>query len=238
MESTKLTAVLSHHRHDFEPVTPFDLQSKKLCYLDLSAANPDLGIEQISDNALFSETIKAFTESAGADIAIGRYDEDRSIYTKSEHFTPPGQEPRTLHLGVDLWMTAGTSIHAPLAARVHSFNHNDNYGDYGPTIILAHELEGILFYTLYGHLSLASLKDIFEGQHIAKGQAFCTLGSPDENGQWPAHLHFQLISNMMGKKGDFPGVAKCSEREKFLKICPDPGLILGISTTGPPGISN
>lgn len=231
MKNVNLAKILRKHRNKFAAVTPFDLTQKKLCYLDLSDKNKELSIEKIADNKTFSRYIKAFIERQNADIAIGKYNEDRTIYRKSEHFTPQGQEPRSIHLGTDLWLPAGTPISAPLAGKVHSFQVNDNYGDYGPTIILEHELENTEFFTLYGHLSTNSLDNIHTGLKIEKGEAFCSLGDPSENGQWPAHLHFQIIADMMGNSGDFPGVAKDSERQKFLHICPDPGLILGINTS-------
>ncbi|HMB89916.1 MAG TPA: aminotransferase class III-fold pyridoxal phosphate-dependent enzyme, partial [Rhodothermales bacterium] len=39
---------------------------------------------------------------------------------------------------------------------------------------------------------------------------------------------FQVITDMLGRKGDFPGVAPPSEREVWLGICPDPNLLVGI----------
>ena len=52
-----------------------------------------------------------------------------------------------------------------------------------------------------------------------------------ENGGWPAHLHFQIIGDLMGFIGDFPGVAKQSEIEEWLERCPDPNLILGMDNS-------
>jgi hypothetical protein len=49
---------------------------------------------------------------------------------------------------------------------------------------------------------------------------------PQENGQWPPHLHFQVIIDMEFKKGDYPGVCKLNEKEKYLRNCPNPDLIL------------
>ncbi|MCF8330966.1 MAG: peptidoglycan DD-metalloendopeptidase family protein [Bacteroidales bacterium] len=230
MKTTNLKQILQKHTGGFSPVTPFDIREKKLCYIDLSDKNTDLTPEDIEDNEVFGQYIQKIIESNNADLAIGKYNENRTIYRKSEHFTPKGEEPRSIHLGTDLWLQTGTAIHAPLSAKVHSFQNNDNYGDYGPTIILEHHLDGQTFFTLYGHLNLNSLKNIHQGQYIEQGKTFCNLGNPNENGQWPAHLHFQIISNMMNKKGDFPGVAKPSEKQEFLEICPDPGLILGIKT--------
>ena len=135
-------------------------------------------------------------------------------------------EPRRLHLGTDIWGKPHTAVMAPLNGIVNSYAFNDTFGDYGATIILAHQLGDISFYTLYGHLSLNSIKNLQEGQRISKGDIFAEFGIPSENGQWPPHLHFQIIADLQGWKGDYPGVCKFSEKEIWLRNCPDPDLIL------------
>jgi murein DD-endopeptidase MepM/ murein hydrolase activator NlpD len=111
---------------------------------------------------------------------------------------------------------------------IHSFAFNDAFGDYGATLILQHEVEGVLFHTLYGHLSLHSIEDKWEGQTVEKGEWIAAFGEPAENGHWPPHLHFQLIIDMQGTKGDYPGVCTLAERESYLANCPDPDLLLNM----------
>ena len=89
---------------------------------------------------------------------------------------------------------------------------------------MEHQVEGGKFYSLYGHLALKDIASLQEGAPIAGGQLLAHFGEPNENGHWPPHLHFQLILDMEGKKGDYPGVCKFSEREKYLQNCPDPDL--------------
>jgi murein DD-endopeptidase MepM/ murein hydrolase activator NlpD len=135
-------------------------------------------------------------------------------------------EPRRLHLGIDIWGPAGTKVMSPLDGIVHSFNFNNNDSDYGTTIILSHNLEGRGFHTLYGHLSLNSIKNLSEGRNIRKGEVIAEFGMRFENGNWPSHLHFQVIENMSDWKGDYPGVCRFSEKQQWLDNCPDPDLIL------------
>jgi murein DD-endopeptidase MepM/ murein hydrolase activator NlpD len=118
---------------------------------------------------------------------------------------------------------------APLDGIVHSFAFNDRMGDYGATIILSHALPGKCFYTLYGHLSLNSIKNLEEGERVSRGDIIAEFGIPAENGQWPPHLHFQLVEDIGGWKGDYPGVCKYSEREKWLQNSPDPEIILTLN---------
>ena len=138
----------------------------------------------------------------------------------------PATEPRRLHLGIDIWGPAGTKVMSPLDGIIHSFAFNNNDSDYGATLILTHRLDGVGFHTLYGHLSLNSLKNLQEGKHIRKGDVIGEFGMRFENGNWPPHLHFQLIADLQGWKGDYPGVCKYSERQQWLRNCPDPDLIL------------
>jgi len=139
-----------------------------------------------------------------------------------------GAEPRRLHLGIDIWGKPNTALMSPLDGIVHSFAFNNNFGDYGATLILSHYLDGCSFHSLYGHLSLNSIKNLREGENVKKGDVIGEFGIPMENGQWPPHLHFQIIKDMGEWKGDYPGVCKFSEREMYLENCPDPDLILGM----------
>jgi 4-aminobutyrate aminotransferase-like enzyme len=127
-------------------------------------------------------------------------------------------------------MKAGSPVFAPLDGVIHSFANNAAPLDYGPAIIVEHDAdEGrITFFTLYGHLSEDSLEGIHTGKLVKRGDRIASIGAPPTNGGWPPHLHFQVITDMLGKQGDFPGVAPASQREVWLSICPNPNLILGI----------
>ena len=45
-------------------------------------------------------------------------------------------------------------------------------------------------------------------------------------GGWAPHLHLQLMFDMQGKTGDYPGVCRFSEKDLYLKNIPNPQLIL------------
>ena len=109
----------------------------------------------------------------------------------------------------------------------NSYN-NTNYGDYGPTLILKHKIEDELFYTLYGHLSLASIERIKVGVEVKQGEQIATLGTTEVNGDYPPHLHFQIIKDIQDYKGDYPGVCNQMDLEFYRGNCPDPNLLLGL----------
>ena len=72
------------------------------------------------------------------------------------------------------------------------------------------------------------IADLQEGTVIRGGQSFAHFGNVQENGHWPPHLHFQVVIDMEGKQGDYPGVCALSERNKYLSNCPDPDIILNM----------
>lgn len=217
--------ILRKYTHTYHRVVDFDPSKDNLLEMDFTSANKDLTAEILDDTSLFSAYIKNKIEEAGCRYGVGGYNELRTVYARSKHFDSVG-EPRRLHLGVDIWGPAGTPVYAFMGGQVHSFAFNDNYGDYGATLILLHQLDGMSFYTLYGHISLRDIATLNEGDYMIRGQRIAHFGEPHENGHWPPHLHFQVILEMGVKDGDYPGVCKYSEREKYLANCPDANLIL------------
>jgi murein DD-endopeptidase MepM/ murein hydrolase activator NlpD len=204
---------------------PFVPGRDKIILLNFTAANTGLRADIINNIDRFSEYISRVLVSSGALYGIGGYGEHRTVYARSRVFDAMGgEEPRRLHLGLDIWGKAGTEIYAPLDGIVHSFAFNDHYGDYGATIILSHDYRGHRFHSLYGHVSLRDLL-LEKGMEIRKGNLFAHFGEPHENGHWPPHLHFQLIRDIGNASGDYPGVCRFSERENYLSNCPDPDLL-------------
>ena len=176
--------------------------------LDLSAGNPRLHGFDAADPAAFGDWLAAEQAQAGCDWALGGYGEDRALYAMSPLFDgPPGSPPRRVHLGLDLWLPAGTPVQAILAGRVHSLGHNASFGDYGPTVILEHRWQGAPLWALYGHLDPAVLGSLRVGMPVARGAAFAALGAPADNVGWAPHLHLQLIREIGEARGDYPGVA-------------------------------
>ena len=214
----------------YQPVVAFDKNNDRLLLLDFTEANKELTADIIDDTERFSNYVNAKLQTANAKFGIGGYDEHRTVYSRSKVFDSAGanEEPRRLHLGIDIWGKACTPVFAPIDGTIHSFAFNDRFGDYGATIILHHMMSGFSFHSLYGHLSLKDLEGLAEGKKIKAGEKIAHFGEPHENGHWPPHLHFQLIIDMEGKKGDYPGVCKYSEREKYLSNCPNPDLLLGM----------
>jgi len=237
MQEQALIPLLKTNAGLFSPVVPFLPLKDPLLQFDFTSANEELTQAILQDTKLFIEYINQKLSVAGAKYGIGGYAEHRTVYSRSDLFgaaevshrstsTVVKPEPRRFHLGTDIWGKPHTAVMAPINGVVNSFAFNDAFGDYGATIILAHKLNDISFYTLYGHLSLSSIKNLQQGEFIKKGDVFAEFGIPSENGQWPPHLHFQIIADLQGWEGDYPGVCKFSEKDVWLTNCPDPDLIL------------
>jgi len=223
---TDLENAIIKNRPDFHPVVDFDPATEKLYRFNFTESNTTLGASEVADTTQFTDYINRTLKAQGAKYGIGGYSENRTLYRRSELFA--GDEDRSLHLGIDIWGPAGTPVYAALGGMVHSFAYNDHFGDYGATIVLLHQLETVAFHTLYGHLSLADISKLSEGAYITRGEVIGHFGKPAENGNWPPHLHFQVIADIQLMQGDYPGVCKLSESEWYLKNCPDPDLMLNM----------
>jgi 4-aminobutyrate aminotransferase-like enzyme/Ser/Thr protein kinase RdoA (MazF antagonist) len=229
-QSPRVVHWLNQHAPQFAPVLGRDLHTTPIVPLDFSAGSTLISSElEQNEPALLDQRIQRLFDGAGATIGAGGYNEARLIY----HWPlePRAAEPRTIHIGLDLSAAPGTPIFAPLDGSVYGFEFANAHHDYGPVIVLRHVTTGddpVEFFTLYGHLSVNSLHHLEVGQRIAKGTEFARIGSAPTNGNWWAHVHMQLIVDMLDVPCNVNGAVRASQREVWHSICPDPNLLLGI----------
>ncbi|MBR9999819.1 MAG: peptidoglycan DD-metalloendopeptidase family protein [Cyclobacteriaceae bacterium] len=194
--------------------------------IDLGKNNPDIAsMDFYSMKELETYILKLLREH-GKKFAYGGYGESREFYKRSPLFLQG--EPRIIHLGTDFWLPAFTAIHLPCNGRIRYITDHTGRGNYGPTIITEHHLNRHSFFLLFGHLSRASLDPESRGIMKEQGEIIGYLGDYDENGDWPPHLHFQIIHKLKDDSGDYPGVAAVHESQSYLNNCPDPSLIFNI----------
>lgn len=207
-----------------------DQQFDKASYvpLDLSVRSTALREIDVTSASAMDGFIQQEVKNSGGEVGYGGYLEMRNLYQRSRHFKDPNKpiDERNIHLGVDIWQKAGTNVLAVLDGEVHSFANNAFHGDYGPTIILKHTFQEIEFYTLYGHLSLASIPNLEMGQYFRQGQVIGQLGDAGVNGDYAPHLHFQIILDVENYFGDYPGVCSQQNLDYYMDNCPDPNLLL------------
>jgi 4-aminobutyrate aminotransferase-like enzyme/Ser/Thr protein kinase RdoA (MazF antagonist) len=182
---------------------------------------------------VWGRRLEALRIDARAAATVGYHDEARLLYA-TEAFSEAredGPEPRTIHLGVDLFAPAGTEVFAPLPGTVLSVQRNDEQLDYGPTVIIEHAPEGgPTFATLYGHLDGEVLERLKPGDSIGAGDPVGRFGHESENGGWPPHLHFQVYLDRFDVAGNLPGVAAPTRRAVWTAISPDPARLLGLDS--------
>jgi peptidoglycan LD-endopeptidase LytH len=211
---------------DMYPLMGEELSPENTQVLNLTATNMGLEALDVLDTDAFCRFVDE--QLGGKKYGIGGYMERRELYRRSNVFAN-NEAFRNIHLGTDIWTGAGAPVYAPLSGKIHSFQDNAGFGNYGPTIILEHKIKDLIFYTLYGHLMRKDLEGLKEGQHVEKGEVICHLGHAEENGNWPPHLHFQIMTDLLGNHGDFPGVSAFEEMNYYRNICLDPDLLIRFS---------
>jgi len=159
---------------------------------------------------------------------VGRYNERRTPTMYNSALYADG---RTVHMGIDIWGPAGTSVHAFAEGHVYAVERHDGPRNYGPTIVTEHSLplDGLSsdrFWVLHGHLSAKSMSLHKPGDPVGAGDVLGVFGREAVNGGWPPHLHLQ-ISVDEPTDGDMPGVVHPKDREVALRAYPDPRLLLG-----------
>lgn len=133
---------LDEHRGSFARLLSCDL-----------AALPRISLS-VADSTLPQNPFNLTQTEAGTlgldslDPHLGYYAEPRLIYTDKAFFKGPykGSNRRTVHMGVDIFVPAGTRVQAPLEATVAAVENRGNSLDYGGLVILKHQTpSGALF---------------------------------------------------------------------------------------------
>ena len=238
-QATAVVAWLRANGASLGPVIGIDL-GDPIEVLDLAVGSPLIEtIVEPDDLVAFTRKVFDRMRASGASVAIGRYNEARALYVSSL-FQTAGNEreiPRTVHIGLDLFAAAGTPVLASLDGIVESVRDNGMNQDYGPTVILRHApVDGPMFFTLHGHLGRDALDRVRQGQRVSRGDRIGTIGDIDVNGGWTPHLHLQLITDLLDRDGEFPGVARSDQRALWLSLSPDPNLLTRLPAerlTGP-----
>ncbi len=224
---------LAAHSGSAASLLDVNLRTASNLVFDLGVGSTFLGADPAAaDMGALAGRIFGELNKARVTAGIGRYEEARLLYT-SPLFgasSNPTDERRTIHLGVDLFVAPGTAVYAPLEGIVHALANNAGSLDYGPVAILRHATsDGQEFFTLYGHLTRETLRNLRVGQAIGRGERLARVGAVQENGGWPPHVHFQVIVDLLDRGTDFPGVAAASERGVWTSLCPDPNWLLGVA---------
>ena len=200
-----------------------DLAQSRTLALPTEGQHPDMpAFSERAFDAWF-----AAKAAGGLLYGLGRYGERRHVYDTPQFADAASPERRSVHLGIDVFAPAGTPVHAPLPGRVLHVTYNAEALDYGHTLILRHDAGGVPFCTLFGHLGGTLPHRLAVGDPVAPGQVIAHLGDWHENGGWAAHLHVQIMTDMLAQTGgNFFGVGHPSLLDVWTQILIDPNLIL------------
>lgn len=228
-EAQDILAWIESEWGNFAQVLAVDLTDAPMGSLSVEhSTTPQNPFEISASEAAFIGEETAPTDG----IWLGYYGEPRLIYTDQAFRIGDwkASDRRTVHLGIDGFAPAETSVHTPLEATVEFTDNRTGNLDYGGMVILRHETpNNHVFFTMYGHLAPASLAGLEIGQNLKKGEMFAHLGDPSENGGWNPHIHFQLALDTQGMGHDWPGVANPDEMFFWRKYCPNPAALMNLS---------
>lgn len=210
---------LEARRGSFAPVLDADLSACPVG--DLSVAG-----SLLPENPFALTEAEATTPALPDPVWIGRYGEPRLVYTGPAFTgaTKTGNR-RTVHLGLDLFAPAGSTVRAPLAGTVVAAARDGAAQGYGGRVVLRHDTPGGPAFTLWGHLA-PDCGDLRPGMRIGAGEPFARIAGPEENGGWVPHLHLQLALDDHDE--DWPGVADPDDRDLHLALHPNPAALLNL----------
>ena len=132
------------------------------------------------------------------------------------------KEQRFIHLGLDVIVPLGTTLHSPLDGVVEERGYEPGEGNYGNYVLLRHgSPKFTTFYSFYGHLCGATLPEV--GKEFSAGDVFAEIGDFHENGNWFHHTHIQVITTR-GLKEGYVSKGYCSDRDmaEMNELCPSP----------------
>jgi len=146
---------------------------------------------------------------SGTGPILGRWGERRLTGEQG----PSLDEPATVHLAADLFVTEGSPVHAPVSARAAFCAPG--------TVALSLDAQTTLW--------LRDVEPAVEaGQSLAPGDVVAHIGSA---GALPPHVSAQLAPAELGEPPlDVPATLAAP----WLVVCPDPGPLLGIVATAAP----
>jgi 4-aminobutyrate aminotransferase-like enzyme/Ser/Thr protein kinase RdoA (MazF antagonist) len=210
-----------------KPVLGIDLERAGRFRVLLNKGAP--GMEFGSDPEAYWAWLERRFAAEDASFALGGYLENRDVYA-GEQFITDGTDTRSNHHGIDIFVAPDIPVQAMLDGSVVTVVDNDEAYDYGPTVILEHDADGVPFWVLYGHLSRRALSTVAPGQHVKAGDVVGFIGDHTVNGGWAPHLHVQIMTDLLGNHtGNFEGAGEPSRVAVWSSVCPDPNLLLRLT---------
>lgn len=173
---------------------------------------------------------ETYCAEQGIALGVGAWGEARTVYT-SDFFQSRFIEDqrRDHHLGLDLFVPTGTTLHCPLAGVVRSVEIADEPLGYGCSVAIDHVAQDCpAFTTLWGHLAREAVARLKPGDRIGAGDLIGEIGAPSENGGWVPHLHLQISTDPSLAARDIPGAGEANYLDAWSELFPDPADLVGL----------
>ena len=196
-----------------------DLLKGRPYLLDLSKTVAGPGKYSTTDFETFQSEVFAELAASGASWAVGKYLEDRSGLLAN--YPEMIQQGRVFHAGLDIVVPPDVGLFAPLAGVVHEVVVDGGMGNYGGVVVLRHELEAVIFYSLYGHLNTRF--EVRPGQVLRAGERFGSIGKGKDSGGWFTHTHLQILTPLAMSSGlMLSGYVRAGDLGRVGEIFPTP----------------
>ncbi|AMS43827.1 aminotransferase class III-fold pyridoxal phosphate-dependent enzyme [Aminobacter aminovorans] len=226
-----VTAWIEANRKSFAPVLdrhPATLVKALVPYGDPAHPMTTTSAGQEPDKA--TAWWDAWCAEHGVELGIGPWGEARTVYTSDIFWSRFVEGARRVHhLGLDLFLPAGTKVYTPLAATVKSVEIEEDPLGYGCLIALEHTPEGCPpFGTLWGHMAHEAMARLKPGETLEAGALVGEMGAPTENGGWAPHLHFQISTDPELAARDILGVGEARYLDVWAELFPDAATLAGI----------
>ncbi|NQZ77972.1 MAG: peptidoglycan DD-metalloendopeptidase family protein [Ekhidna sp.] len=157
---------------------------------DFSSNNPKTLEYDAEDFSQFNQLVFDELNNSSCQWGIGKYLEERKSLLRG--YPNIIEEGRFYHLGLDIIVPYNTPMFAPLEGEVYLTGKEKQIGNYGGFIMLKHNVSGVVFYSLYGHVQTPHLFSV--GEQIKAGQEFARIGKESDSGGWFCHTHLQILT--------------------------------------------
>lgn len=148
--------------------------------------------EQIKNQKLFNNLIIEYWISNNSNLIISGFLEKREIMFKALWFNQMVSEKRFYHLWLDLSISKWNSIYTPLDWEIYEVWYEEWNGNYWWYVVLKHNVNWFIFYSLYGHQNRSTLPLLWK--YLKAGDQLSSIWDYNDNWWYFHHLHFQLLT--------------------------------------------
>ncbi|MEZ5004089.1 MAG: peptidoglycan DD-metalloendopeptidase family protein [Chitinophagales bacterium] len=181
--------------------------------------------EKLTSSAALQAYGEQQMNQANTNWAISEFGENRETLFRLLGYPQMVEEERFFHLGIDVWLPQTTILLSPFSGKVVESIYETRQGDYGGMLVVEYNVNGQLFYVVFGHLDKYSM--VKEGTKMMMGESVGRVGGVDSNGGYFLHTHLQVLTERGYKEGfAHKGYATKEQFSVISNWCWDPTFLL------------